>query len=490
MPTRRELLTLVGAGLPAAAMAGCLDAPIMVVNDVHAQLNPTRVARIAAPASEDALRAELDAARAAGRPVAIAGGRHAMGGQQFARDGILIDTRRMNRILNLDKEAGLVEVEAGIQWPELVARLAEAQAGDPRPWSIIQKQTGADQLTLGGALAANVHGRGLELPPIIGDVESYTIMDAGGELSTCSRTENEALFSLAIGGYGLFGIITRVRLRLMPRTKLERLVEIIDVDELMPAFERRIAEGCLYGDCQFATDRDSEDFLRVGVLSCYRPLPPDAAMPDTQRELRDEDWRNLYYLSHADKRRAYEAYSSYYLSTSGQRYWSDSHQLGVYIPDYHAVLDQQLGAKTKGTEMITELYVPRAALGSFLAEAREGFRRHGGELIYGTIRLIAKDPDSYLAWARQPWACVVMNLHVDHSADGIARAGADFRRLIDLAIGHGGSYYLTYHRWARRDQVERCYPQMAQFLALKRHYDPDEIFTSDWYRHYRETFGE
>ena len=57
-----------------------------------------------------------------------------------------------------------------------------------------------------------------------------------------------------------------------------------------------------------------------------------------------------------------------------------------------------------------------------------------------------------------------MNLHVDHSADGIAKAAGDFRRLIDRAIEHGGSYFLTYHRWASRAQIETCHPRMAEFL--------------------------
>ncbi len=60
------------------------------------------------------------------------------------------------------------------------------------------------------------------------------------------------------------------------------------------------------------------------------------------------------------------------------------------------------------------------------------------------------------------------------------------RALIDLGAARGGSYYLTYHRWARRDQVERCYPQMGEFLALKRLHDPEERFQSTWYRHYRQ----
>jgi len=83
-----------------------------------------------------------------------------------------------------------------------------------------------------------------------------------------------------------------------------------------------------------------------------------------------------------------------------------------------------------------------------------------------------------------------MNLHVTHTPDGIARAEANFRRVIDRAIEHGGKYFLTYHRWATREQVEACYPRMAEFLTLKQQYDPGELFQSDWYRHYRAMFKD
>ena len=61
--------------------------------------------------------------------------------------------------------------------------------------------------------------------------------------------------------------------------------------------------------------------------------------------------------------------------------------------------------------------------------------------------------------------------------------------LIDIGLRYGGSYYPTYHRHATRAQVEACFPQMREFLALKRKHDPDELFQSDWYRHYRGMFG-
>jgi FAD/FMN-containing dehydrogenase len=492
LPTRRDFLRLTaetGAGLALIPYSSHRAHAGVAVNDIHSQLNLTQVDRIVAVDSEATLRAALNVARAEGKATCVAGGRHAMGGQQFASDAVMLDTRPMKRIIQLDSERGIVEAEAGIQWPDLVDGLLAMQQGQAQPWSIVQKQTGADRLTLGGALGANVHGRGLALAPIIGDVESFTLMDADGNLRTCSRSDNAELFRLAIGGYGLFGVVTRVRLRLMRRAKLERIVRIIDVDDLMPAFAQRLAEGFLYGDCQFSTDMPSATFLKTGVFACYRPLPIDAAMPADAKELSEADWRALYYLSHADTRRSYDTYTSYYLSTSGQRYWSDTNQMSVYIDNYHEALDRQLNAAHKGSEMITELYVPRSALGAFLSAVRADFRQHRVQVIYGTIRLIERDGESFLAWAREPWACTVMNLHVDHTDDGIAKAAADFRRLIDRAVALGGSYFLTYHRWADRAQVETCYPQFPEFLRLKRRYDPNEVFASEWYRHYRRMFA-
>ena len=101
------------------------------VNDVHSRLNETTVGEIVEAGSVEVVQAELARARDAGRPVSIAGGRHAMGGQQFCSKGVLLDTRPLSRVLSLDHERGLVEVEAGIQWPELIAALAGDAVGDP-----------------------------------------------------------------------------------------------------------------------------------------------------------------------------------------------------------------------------------------------------------------------------------------------------------------------------------------------------------------------
>lgn len=412
-----------------------------------------------------------------------------MGGQQFCAGGVLLDTRRLARVLAFDREAGLIEVEAGIQWPALIDYLTSQQTDGGPQWGIAQKQTGADRLSIGGAISANVHGRGLALKPIISDVESFVLVGPDGEAITCSRDENSELFRLVAGGYGLFGCIYSARLRLVPRRILERVVEIVTLDELMPLFEQRIGAGFLYGDFQFAIDPASGDFLRRGVFSCYRPIERDEAPPAGQRALSTDDWQNLIYLAHTDKARAWELYSTHYLATSGQVYYSDAHQFADYSDAYHRALDERLGSSDSATEMISEIYVPRHRLADFMTQVAEDFREHDTNVVYGTIRLVERDDESFLAWATEPWACIIFNLCTTHTPAGIDRSAEAFRRLIDRGIERGGKYYLTYHRWATREQVETCYPQFPEFLRLKRRYDPDERFQSEWYRHYREMFG-
>jgi len=487
--TKRIVLACALLALGGPARYTTLASAGPVVNDVHSRLNRTVVHRVVKPHSVADIQRAIRLARAEGRAISIAGARHAMGGQQFGADTVLLDMSRMTRVIHFDPDQGTVEVEAGIDWPTLMAYLAKAQEQQREAWGIRQKQTGADRFSIGGSLAANIHGRGLGFKPIVDDVESILLVDSQGALRTCSRSTNRELFRLVVGGYGLFGVIAHVKLRLMPRQKLERLVELAEVDEVVAFLEQRRREGFLYGDFQFSTDPASTNYLRLGVVSCYRPVDASTAIPRTQKALSVQDWKELYYLSHTDPAGAFKKYTRHYLATSGQIYWSDTHQLSPYFPGYHVELDRKSNASVPGTEMITELYVPREDVGAFMNQVRRDFRRHNAQVVYGTVRLIERDQESFLAWAKQNYACVVFNLHVDHDPDGLSRARRDFRLLIDRALAFGGSFYLTYHRWATRRQVEACYPEFPEFLDRKLHYDPLELFQSDWYRHYKTLFA-
>jgi hypothetical protein len=217
------------------------------------------------------------------------------------------------------------------------------------------------------------------------------------------------------------------------------------------------------------------EFCRVTSPLESRDLPP------RQRRLSQVEWNHLIDWAHTDKTRAFQEFTNFYLSTSGQRYWTDTHQLNLYLENYHAALDERRGCGVRGGEMITEIYVPRDRLASLMDEIRLDFVRAPVNLVYGTIRLVEPDSESALPWAKDRYACAVFNLHVDHQPDDIHRARSTFVRLIDHAIAQSGNYYLTYHRWAEPRQLRHCYPELSDWLRYKSEVDPADTFASDWF---------
>lgn len=453
------------------------------VNDVHTGLNPTQVSRIVRPTSSEELQALLKDCRKLNRVLAVSGSRHATGGQQFATDGILLDMRSMHRVVGLDVATGVLHVEAGIEWPELIQGYLDLQKSEQR-WGIHQKQGGADRMTLGGTLSANAHGHCLGSGPIVGDVEWITLVTPDGAKKCCSRAENKELFSLAIGGYGLFGVITEVGLRLVPRRKLRRNVEAVTTAEAIGLLEKRIAAGTPYGYFQYSIDETSHDFLRSGILTTYEPVAMETPLGTAATDLDAPMVAALLELAHKDRGAAYRRYAKLELAKDGNVEWADLHQLATYPAGYHQDIARRLD-NGEGADLIVEVYVPRAELISFLEDARRTLLAAELPLVYGTIRCIEADKDSFLAWAKKRYACVIFTPHSGSEKMAFRKTGETCRQLLRAANKRGGSFYLTYNRFATRDDLEDAYPQFGEFLGLKKKYDPQETLQSDWYRYYQ-----
>lgn len=244
----------------------------MLLNDVHSQLNPTEVAYVERPTTLEGLRDAVKKARDTGMPLSVAGARHAMGGQQFAQGCGHVDMTGLTRVLHADAERGLLRIEAGANWHHVIKATHAMSAPGGGTWAIRQKQTGVDDVTLGGSISANAHGRGLLMQPMGDDIEDLTLVNADGDALLCSRSQNAELFSLVVGGYGLFGFIYAATLRLAPRQRVRRVVDILDLADAMNAVYRRVEDGCLYGDFQFVIDPVDDSFLHRGVFACYKPV--------------------------------------------------------------------------------------------------------------------------------------------------------------------------------------------------------------------------
>jgi FAD/FMN-containing dehydrogenase len=453
----------------------------IAVTDIHSEVYRTTVHTVHVPERTEDICGIVRDCNQTGASISVCGNRHAMGGQQFLTGQHLIDMRGMRACVHYDTQKKTATFQAGANWQDVLRALRLHFAPDGQGLSFRQKQTGADNLSLGGAVAVNAHGRGLTFPPFVADIESLLVIDAQGQLLRCSRTQHAELFSLVVGGYGLFGIVTEVELRLQHRTKVQRIVEIIEAGALMHKVYERIAAGFAYGDFQFVIDDAHPMFLQQGVFSCYVPVDISTPIAPNQAELSPTDWYRLLSLAHTDKTGAFEQYRAHYMKTDGQVYWSDEHQMSTYLDGYHIRFDAERRSPVKGSEMITELYVPREHIAAFLATAAVQLRRLHANVIYGTVRFIEPDTESVLTWARAQWACIIFNLHIDHTPEGMDIAKIQFQTLIDIAISFGGSYFLTYHHWATRAQIVACHPRIHEFLEKKAQYDPKGRFRNDWY---------
>ena len=207
--------------------------------------SPAEVIRVAAEPAEAERQLSDLVKRAAreGRHVSIVGAQHAMGGHTLYPGGIALDMHPFNR-LSLDEGKRLLTAGAGARWLEIIPYL------DQRGYAVSIMQTNND-FSVGGSISVNCHGWQNNTPPIASTVESFRIVTASGEVVRCSRTENRELFSLALGGYGLFGVILEVDLRIVPNDFYEAEARAVSPADYVKVYHELTREhtdvGMAYG---------------------------------------------------------------------------------------------------------------------------------------------------------------------------------------------------------------------------------------------------
>ena len=124
--------------------------------------------------------------------------------------GNLLQTTGMNRLIDFDAETGILTAESGITLAQIL------DFAVPRGF-FLPVTPGTKYVTLGGAIANDVHGKNHEAVGSFGNhVPSFELVRSDGTRRVCSATENPDWFAATIGGMGLTGLITWAQLRLKP----------------------------------------------------------------------------------------------------------------------------------------------------------------------------------------------------------------------------------------------------------------------------------
>jgi FAD/FMN-containing dehydrogenase len=126
------------------------------------------------------------------------------------KDGTLLQTTGMNRLLAFDAASGMLTAEAGITLAEIL------DFAVPRGY-FLPVSPGTKYVTLGGAIANDIHGKNHHLAGTFGaHVAQFELVRSDGSRRLCTPMENSDFYSATIGGMGLTGVITWATLRLKP----------------------------------------------------------------------------------------------------------------------------------------------------------------------------------------------------------------------------------------------------------------------------------
>ena len=206
------------------------------VDDVSRQ-STTKVDRIVFPRTEGEVKDLLQIALREKKRVAIRGTKHSMGGHSVCSDAVLFDTKYLAR-LDYNPETNYASVGPGCQWSDVI-RFLNTFGKSPRTMQSYCS------FSVGGTLAVNAHGITSD-SALIEDVVSFRLVrydfneanqTVEVETVVCQRPEphqltssdphacsalskEKELFRLAIGGYGMFGIVTEITLRVSDNVPL------------------------------------------------------------------------------------------------------------------------------------------------------------------------------------------------------------------------------------------------------------------------------
>ena len=204
------------------------------------QLNLTKVYKVVdIPAEPEAMRAQIRAllseAKAKHLKVSIAGAQHSMGGHSIYPDGIVLNMLPYKQ-MQFDPQSNILSIGSGALWQDAIAYL------DGYGKSIAVMQSFSN-FSIGGSMSVNGHGWQKNSPPLSSSVISFTLMNAQGEILNCSRTENPELFKLALGGYGLFGVILDVKLKVVDNAALNFHSVAVDPADFVAQYQRYVTDN-------------------------------------------------------------------------------------------------------------------------------------------------------------------------------------------------------------------------------------------------------
>ena len=475
----------------------------ILVDDVT-RMNATPVDRIFFPRAREDVAAILALARRHKRRVCVRGTKHSMGGQTVAPQAFLIDMARLNQV-SFDPEAQIVACGPGTRWCELIKHLNQFGLS-PRTMQSYSN------FSVGGSISVNAHGITTDFC-CSESVVSLDVLTWDGRFMQCSRTatvaetgepddEARELFKLVIGGYGLFGIITEVRLKVNNNVHL-------DMDRIVmsnPEDFARIYRHSLGGDGgQGGQGHEDGVEVKLARLNIYAPEKVDlfifrranlagartiSRLPDHPREMGMFQKILYKWLMPAlgRVRPSIEALMGRAIDMKddgaqrNELMFETAEPLGkLYSPLF----------QVDDTFVLQEYFVPAEKYVAFIHAAKPVFKLVTADgrdaiLLNTTVRYVHEDTDAFLPYSSSPGGsfAFVLYYRLHRTEAGDAQLREAHEAFTNITLDLGGTFYLPYRHHYSAGDLRKAYPMIDVFFDKKEHWDPTGMFSNRWFLAY------
>lgn len=405
--------------------------------------------------------------------IAVGGGRYSMGGQIAVRGGLHLDMRQMNGLVWLRPADRAVRVQAGMRWRDLQDLL------DSHGLAVMIMQSYSN-FTVGGSVSVNCHGRYVGLGPVGHSVRAIQLVTGDGTVLELSPQVRPELFQSVVGGYGALGVITEIELEVVSNVRIERRVKPVSLTEYAAHFQQSVLAD------------------PTAVLHNADLLPPAFDAPVCVTWHRVSEQAKL-----TEPARLIPRGQSYGLAQNAIFIMTELpggaslrkkvvHPLLTQAPavkwlNHEASLDAaELEPRTRAmsTYVLQEYFIPESEFLVFAKSMAALLRRHSVEALNISIRHSPADRVSAMPWAQQEVFSFVLYYKQRTWPKARQQVAVWTVELIDLALRHGGRYYLPYQLHARPDQFARAYPESGQLRRTKQLVDPDGKFSNELWRKY------
>ena len=388
--------------------------------------------------------------------------------------GTVLDMTASRRILGFDESAGVVHVEAGVSIDKLIRELL------PRGW-FVPVSPGTRQVTVGGAIASDVHGKNHHKDGSFGaHVEELTLVTADGQVRSLERSA--PLFWATVGGMGLTGVILRARVR-MKRVETSTvlvdtrrcsgldavLAEMADDDlyDYSVAWIDALARGASLGRSVLTRGR----FATVDELPARRRARPYSFNGKTWLTAPPVVPRGLL------NRWSVGAFNQVWYRRAPQHRQNEPQSLGAFFHPLDGVVGWNRIYGSRGL-LQYQVLVPLEAPDT-IREVVEAFSNNGLGSFLSVLKRMGPGNPGHLSFPRRGWT-----LTLDVPA-GDREVGRLLDRLDDSVVAAGGRSYFAKDSRMRPEAAHAMYPRLEEWNQIRGRFDPDGVFISDLARRLR-----